>query len=105
MSPDLRLGRYNDLAGAIAERLTAAPQQEVIVASAGLASAVTAELLRGRAGVAGLRLQTIDAFARRLLNEAGEYPRGAGGGGRRPAKRAAVRAGRGPILGKGRLAP
>jgi RecB family exonuclease len=89
--PLLHHGRYRDLAGAIAARLNAAPQQEVIVASAGLAGAITAELLRGRAGVAGLRLQTIDAFARRLLNDAGEYPRVASDAERRLAMRMAVR--------------
>src|SRR5436309_227224 len=73
--PLLPLGRYRDLAAAVAARLSASPQQEVIVASAGLAKAITAEPLRGRAGVAGSRLHTIDAFARRLLNDAGDYPR------------------------------
>jgi RecB family exonuclease len=87
----LHHGRYRDLAGAIAERLRESPQQEVIVASAGLAQAITAELLRGRAGVAGLRLQSIDAFARRLLNDAGQYPRVASDAERRMAMRAAVR--------------
>ena len=91
MPPELHLGRYHDLAGAIAERLSADPQQEVIVNSAGLANAITAELLRGRAGVIGLRLQTIDNFARRLLNDAGEYPRVAADAERRLAMRAAVR--------------
>ena len=91
MPPQLHLGRYTDLAGAIAARLAESPQQEVLVASAGLATAITAELLRGRSGVAGLRLQTIDTFARRLLNDAGEYPRVAGDAERRLAMRAAVR--------------
>jgi hypothetical protein len=89
--PLLHLGRYRDLAGAIADRLSASPQQEVIVASGGMANAITAALLRERAGVAGLRLQTIDAFARRLVNDAGEYPRVTGDGERRLAMRAAVR--------------
>src|SRR5438067_4510575 len=89
--PLLHHGRYRDLASAIAARLNDAPQQEVIVASAGLAGAITAELLRGRAGVAGSRLHTIDAFARRLLNDAGEYPRVAADAERRLAMRMAVR--------------
>src|SRR4051812_19387799 len=88
---DLHLGRYRDLASAIAARLADNSHQEVIVASAGLAQAITAELLRGRAGVAGLRLQTIDAFARRTLNDAGQYPRVASDAERRLAMRAAVR--------------
>src|SRR5437763_9388329 len=89
--PLLHLGRYRDLAGAVAARLSDSPLQEVIVASAGLAKAITAELLRGRAGVAGSRLHTIDAFARRLLNDAGDYPRVAADAGRRLAMRMAVR--------------
>src|SRR4051812_43606821 len=87
----LHHGTYRDLAAAIDARLSESPQQEVIVASAGLSSAITAELLRGRGGVAGLRLQTIDAFARRLLNDAGEYPRVASNAERRLAMRLAVR--------------
>src|SRR5204863_4642934 len=89
--PLLHHGRYRDLAGAIAARLSDAPQQEVIVASAGLATAITAELLRGREGVAGLRGHTIDTFARRLPNDAGEYPRVASEEERRLAMRVAVR--------------
>ncbi len=88
--PLVHHGSYRDLAGAVAARLADSPQQEVIVASAGLAGAITAELLRGRAGVAGLRLQTIDAFARRLLNDAGQYPRVASEAERRLAMRSAV---------------
>src|SRR2546430_3938108 len=84
--PHLHPARYPERAAAIAERLTGSPGQEVIVNSAGLARAITGELLRGRAGVAGMRLQTIDAFARRLVNDAGEYPRVAGDAERRPAQ-------------------
>jgi PD-(D/E)XK nuclease superfamily len=87
VTPTLHFGRYRDLACAIA----AHPDQEVIVASARLASAITAEVLREKPGVAGLRLQTIDAFARRVLNDAGEYPRVASDAERRLAMRAAVR--------------
>src|SRR5262245_1421560 len=96
--PPLHLGRYRDLAGAIAARLIAAPQQEVIVASAGMAHAITAELLRGRAGVAGLRLHTIDTFARRLVNDAGEYPRVASDAERRLAMRMAIRSVDDPMM-------
>src|SRR3954470_13050768 len=96
--PDLLLGRYKDLAAAIAARLAKDPAQEVIVASAGLAQAITAELLRGRAGVAGLRLPTIHRFARRLLNDAGEYPRVASDAERRLAMRAAVRSIGDPLM-------
>src|SRR5689334_16542912 len=96
--PLLHLGRYRDLATAVAARLNNSPQQEVIVASAGLANAITAELLRGRPGVAGLHVQTIDAFARRLVNDAGEYPRAAGDAERRLAMRMAVRTVDDPIM-------
>src|SRR5436305_1405098 len=90
--PLLHAGRYRDLAAAVAARLNDSPQQEVIVASAGLAHAITAELLRGgRTAAAGLRIHTIDAFARRLVNDAGEYPRVAGDAERRLAMRMAVR--------------
>ena len=89
--PLLHHGSYRDLATAVAARLSASPQQEVIVASAGLANAITIELLHDRPGLAGLRLQTIDSFARRLLNDAGEYPRPASDAERRLAMRAAVR--------------
>src|SRR5947207_656454 len=89
--PLLQHGSYRHLAAAVAARLTDAPEQEVIVASGGLANAITAELLRGRAGVADLRVQTIDAFARRLVNDTGEYPRVAGDAERRLAMRMAVR--------------
>ena len=89
--PLVQHGSYRDLAAAIAARLADAPQQEVIVASAGLANAITAELLRGRAGVADLRVRTIDSFAKRLINDAGDYPRVAGDAERRLAMRMAVR--------------
>jgi CRISPR/Cas system-associated exonuclease Cas4 (RecB family) len=89
--PLLHHGSYRDLAAAVAARLSASPQQEVIVASAGLANAITIELLRDGPGLAGLRLHTIDNFARRLLNDAGEYPRPASDAERRLAMRAAVR--------------
>src|ERR1041385_4769424 len=87
--PLVQHGSYRDLAAAVAARLADAPQQEVIVASAGLARAITAELLRGRAGVADLRVRTIDAFAKQLINDAGEYPRVANDAERRLAMRMA----------------
>src|SRR5262249_45929045 len=91
-------GSYRDLAGNIAERLNHSPQQDVIVASSGLANAITAALLRGRAGMAGFRLHSIDAFARRLLNDAGEYPRVASDAERRLAMRQAVRSVDDPMM-------
>src|SRR5262245_56711535 len=96
--PLLHHGSYRDLAGALAERLSDSPQQEVIVASSGMANAILTALLRGRAGVAGLRLQSIDSFARRLLNDAGEYPRVASDAERRLAMRQAVRSVDDPMM-------
>src|SRR5258706_7672684 len=64
----VRLGRYRDLANAVAERLASAEGRlEGIVASSGVRSAVLGELLRRTpSGVASVRLDGIDAFARRV---------------------------------------
>src|SRR5438067_10477519 len=69
MPPALHFARYRDIAAELAK-----PTDEVIVASAGLASSIlwNAALLGGRP--VSLRLATIDTFARRVLNECGEYP-------------------------------
>ncbi|MCU1347177.1 MAG: hypothetical protein JWO56_207, partial [Acidobacteria bacterium] len=67
--------------------------EEVIVASGAVARGIAAELLVHRpAGAAGLRLQTLDELARRIVNDAGEYPRVASDAERRLAMRTAVRA-------------
>ena len=96
--PVLQFGRYRELAAAIAGRLQQ-ESLEVIVASGGVRVAVLRELLQGApAGVASARLEGIDAFARRVLNDAGEYPRVAGDAERRLAMRVAVRAVNDPIL-------
>ena len=90
--PLLHLARYRDIAAEVAERLIADDGVEVLVASGGVASAIGAELLtRNRNGFAGLRIETIETFAARLVNAAGEYPRVAKDDERRLAMRMAVR--------------
>jgi len=90
--PLLHLARYRDIAAEVAERLIADDGVEVLVASGGVASAIGAELLnRNRNGFAGLRIETIETFAARVVNAAGEYPRVAKDDERRLAMRMAVR--------------
>jgi ATP-dependent helicase/DNAse subunit B len=90
-APLLSFARYREIAIALAARLDAGSGEEVIVASGGVASAVTAELLRRAAsGAVTVRLLTIDNFARRIVNDAGEYPRVADEAERRLAMRAAA---------------
>src|SRR6476620_2081776 len=94
------LGRYQDLAVAVAERhSTASEPMEGIVASSGVRAAVLGELLqRTPSGVASARLDGIDAFARRVVNDAGDYPRLANDGERRLVMRTAVRSANDPLL-------
>ncbi|MEA2336500.1 MAG: hypothetical protein QOE82_507, partial [Thermoanaerobaculia bacterium] len=90
--PLLRLLPYREIAAEVADRLIAGEGLEVLVASGGVASAVSSELLRRKPnGAAGLRLETIETFARRVVNAAGEFPRVAGEDERRLAMRTAVR--------------
>jgi PD-(D/E)XK nuclease superfamily len=102
MSPSsLRSVSYREIATQIAARLAAsragvdplAPwTEEVVVASGGMANAITRELLaRIPNGIAGLHLQTLETLARRIVNAAGEFPRVASEGERRLAMRTAVR--------------
>src|SRR5438128_8200503 len=83
--PLLQFARYREIA---AELATCA--DEVIVASGGLASQVQwrAAILRGHP--VSLRLSMLDAFARRILNDCGEYPRVATDSERRLAMRTAA---------------
>ena len=77
--PLLRLAHYRDIAAEVAERLIAGGGVEVLVASSGVANAIVTEVLRRKPnGVAGLRLETIETFARRVVNAGGEFPRVAG---------------------------
>src|SRR5437762_126985 len=108
----LRFARYRDIAADLARRLAEgrategqvkdalAPwPEEVIVPSRGVAEAIAAELLgRIPAGIAGLQLQTLETLARRILNDAGEYPRVASEGERRLAMRTAARSISDPIM-------
>jgi RecB family exonuclease len=101
-SPELHLAPYAALAVRIADRLAAsrtgadalsAWQEDVLVASSGVAHAIGTNLAeRFPGGVAGLHLQSLDTFARRIVNAAGEYPRPASDAERRLAMRTAVRA-------------
>jgi ATP-dependent helicase/DNAse subunit B len=98
-SPLLRLARYRELAADVAERLTAHPDEEVIVASGGVATAIAAEVVtHSTTGVASPRLRTVETLAQQILNNRGEYPRVAGGDERRLAMRTAVRAVDDPMM-------
>src|SRR5712692_6457123 len=99
-TPLLRFARYRDIAREVAERLVAAVgndplrawSEEVIVSSNSVGQAIASELLaRVPSGVSGLRLQTLETLAKRILNDAGEYPRVASVAERRLAMRTAVR--------------
>src|SRR5437763_667652 len=93
MAPLLRLARSRDIAAEVAARLATGAGEEVVVASSGMASAIASELLsRLPHGVAGVRLQTLNDLARRIVNDAGDYPRVAGEAERRLAMRTAARA-------------
>src|SRR5205823_2020487 len=84
------------IAKEIAERLRAARgsdpltpfAEEVVVASRGVAEAIAREMRP----VAALQLHSIETLARRVLNDAGEYPRVASDAERRLAMRTATRA-------------
>ncbi|HEX3577893.1 MAG TPA: hypothetical protein VHY33_04945, partial [Thermoanaerobaculia bacterium] len=90
--PLLHLARYRDIAAEVAERLIAGGGIEVLVASGGVANAIATELLRRKpSGFAGLRIETIETFAARVVNAAGEFPRVAKDAERRLAMRTAVR--------------
>src|SRR5438270_8214922 len=90
--PLLHLARYRDIAAEVAERLIAGGGVGVLVASGGVANAIADELLRRRtSGFAGLRIETIESFAARAVNAAGEFLRVAKDDDRRLAMRMAVR--------------
>src|SRR4051794_30667375 len=90
--PLLHLARYRDIAAEVAERLIADGGVEVLVASGGVANAIADELLRRKpSGFAGLRIETIETFAARVVNAAGEFPRVAKDAERRLAMRMSVR--------------
>jgi len=98
MPPLLRLARSRDIAAEVAERLGHG-EEDVVAASSGMAAAIAAQLLaRKPNGVAGVRLQTLNDLARRIVNDAGEYPRVASEAERRLAMRTAARAIDDPIM-------
>jgi hypothetical protein len=103
----LVLSRYREIASDVARTLVSSRSHEafavwpfeVIVASGGVSEAIGREVVTRSGGpVAGLRLQTLDQLARRVLNDAGEYPRVANDAERRLAMRAAAAAGGDAIL-------
>jgi RecB family exonuclease len=97
--PLLHLARYREIATEVADRLIAGGALEVLVASGGVANAIAAELLRRRpGGFAGLRIETIETFATRVVNAAGEFPRVAKDPERRLAMRMAVRSVDDPMM-------
>lgn len=106
MAPALRFARYHEIAAEAAARLIEgrgtdplrAWNEEVIVASSGVAQTIAAEVVERVGGAAGLRLQTLETFAWRLLNDSGEFPRVASDAERRLAMRTAVRTIDHPIL-------
>ncbi len=97
----LTLSPYPDIALEIAARLVTgragrdalAPfDEEVIVASGGMSAAISQAVLeRMPEGVAGLRLQTLEALARRIVNGGGLFPRVASDAEQRLAMRTAIR--------------
>ena len=106
--PSLLLHPYSDLAASIARHLAElrggsdplAPwPQEVLVASGGVSTAIVGQLAAVLPdGFAGLRVQTLESFALRLLNEQGDYPRVATPAERRLAMRTAARAVDDPLM-------
>ena len=89
--PLLRFAPYRAIAEAVAERLTESQQVEVLAASGGVKDAIARELLRHSPnGIAGLRIETIETFAARIVNASGELPRVASEAERRLAMRTAV---------------
>jgi len=98
-SRSLFLAPYRDIATEVANRLNAGDGLEVLVASSGVAKAIAEELLRHRPnGVAGLRLETIETFAKRVVTAAAEFPRTADDAERRLAMRVAVRSVDDPMM-------
>ena len=90
-APLLRFARYRDIAVDVASLLSEGGL-EAIVASSGVAAAITAEALRNAPrGAVSLRLPTIEHFARQVVNAAGEYPRIATDAEQRLAARSAAR--------------
>src|ERR1043166_8570521 len=72
----LHLARYRDIAAEVADRLISDDGVGVLVRAGGVAGAITAELLRRRpGGFAGLRIETVETFAARVVNSVGEFPR------------------------------
>ncbi len=105
-SVPLFFGRYRELAAAVAAQLESSRNPdplrawtaEVVVASHGVAEAIARVLGERGRGMAGLQLRTIDGLARRIANDAGEFPRVATDAERRLAMRSAIHSVDDPIL-------
>jgi len=69
MPPVLQFARYRDIAAELADCAG-----EVIVASAGLASAIQFNAAKQTGRPVSLKISTLDTFARRVLNDCSEYP-------------------------------
>src|SRR2546428_9337318 len=90
-TPLLSFARYREIATELAARLDSGSGEEAIVASGGVAGAIIAELWsRSARGAVSTRPLTIDIFARRVVNDAGDYPRVANDAERRLAMRTAA---------------
>ncbi len=98
-APLLHFARYRDIAADVAARLSTGAE-DAIVASGGMATAITAAALTPGAAASpneslpqavSLELVTIEVFARKLVNDAGEYPRVASDEEQRLAMRSAAR--------------
>ncbi len=106
--PSVRVAPYRQIAHEVASRLAMgrvgldplAPWQEaVLVPTRGVAEQVALELARRLpGGFAGLRIESLESLARRILNAAGEMPRTATDAERRLAMRASVRAIADPMM-------
>src|SRR5215470_7736444 len=87
MPPLLRFARYRDIAAELANC-----RDEIIVASAGLASSIQSEAVALGGRPVSLKISTLDSFARRVLNDCGEYPHTASDSERRLAMTTALSA-------------
>src|SRR5438477_4084306 len=99
MPPLLHFARYREIADELASR------DDVIVASAGLASQIQwkAAVLGGRP--VSLRLTMLDSFAKRVLNDCGEYPHVASDSERHLAMRTALASIDDPMMNTRGIAP
>jgi len=105
--PPVLIQKPEEIASSVAERVLSGRgtgvfepwNEDVVVASRGVSEAIGKALgARDSRPVAGLRLHTLENLARRILNDAGEYPRVASDAERRLAMRMAARSIDDPML-------